>query len=176
MTPQEAEFAARLARIEAGGASRRATIFVGLDESYVIDRTRSVRASGAATLLGNAGYPLSIMVAFFFGCVAYATGRLLRFHMSGAADTPFTPDVEMAIDLATGLMISLLFSQIDGMRLSEQKIAKTFGVIFGMLTFHNLVHMYPDIFTRLFSELWVSKLIVSTKAYSLLWRGISFTF
>jgi hypothetical protein len=176
ITPQQAEFAARLARIEADGG-RKATIFVGLDESFVLDRSqKKQRRAPVAGMLVNALYPLSMVLSFGMGGVAYAIGRYIRFHLSGVSDAPVDPDIEMLIDMAAGLVIGLLLSQIDRMKLPEQKVAKAFGVIFGMLTFHNFVHLYPEPFTKLFSELWVTRLISSTEAHSLLWRGISFTF
>lgn len=177
MTPQQAEFAKRLARIEAGAARPRATIFVGPDEAYEIDRTRHRRRrSPLATLIGNALYPLSFLLAFVLGGLGYGLARYIRFHLTGVNDTPLDPDIEMLVDLAMGLVCTVLVSQVDRMRAPEQKVAKALGVIICLLTFHNLVHEFPEFFTGLFSKLWVTTIIASTEPHSLLWRGISFTF
>ena len=94
----------------------------------------------------------------------------------GVNDTPLDPDIEMMVDLVAGLVCTLLICQVDRMCAPEQKVATALGVVVGLLAFHNLVHQFPEVFTVLFSKLWVTGVLTSTEAHSLLWRGISFTF
>ncbi|PZQ99521.1 MAG: hypothetical protein DI533_02290 [Cereibacter sphaeroides] len=178
MTSQEAEFAARIARIEAASAGKgKTTLYVGVDESYVFDRpTRRGPPGGLMAALQNAGYPLSVILSFALGAFAFCVGRYIRYQLSGMAETKTDPDVEMLIDLMVGVAIALLMGQLDRLKSYEQLIAKSLGVVFALLTFHNLVHMYPDEFSLLFSPLWVSKILATTEPHSILWRGISFVF
>ena len=177
MTPQEAEFTARLARIEAAAGQRKATLYVGPDESYVLDRPeRRRQPNGLVALLLNASYPLSMVLAFGLGFLAYAIGRYVRFHLTGVGGAPPDPDTEMLLQLGTGLAIAAVMGAADRMKAFEYLIAKSLGVVIGLLSFHNLVHLYPEEFKLLFSQIWVTKLVTTTEPFSLLWRGISFTF
>lgn len=177
MTPQQAEFTARLARIEAAAGGRKTTLYVGPDEHYVFDRPeRSRRRSGVIAVLMNASYPLSMVLAFGLGVLAFAIGRCIRFHLTGVAEAPPDPDTEMLLQLGTGLAIAAVMGAVDQMKAFEYMIAKSLGVVAGLLAFHNLVHLYPDLFKVLFSPIWVTKTVTTTEPFSLLWRGISFTF
>ena len=177
MTPQQAEFTARLARIEAASGQRKATLYVGPDESFVLDRPeRRRQTSGLVALLLNASYPLSMVMAFGLGFLAFAIGRYIRFHLTGVGETPPDPDMEMVLQLGTGLAIAAVLGAVDQMKAFEYLIAKSLGVVAGLLAFHNLVHVYPDQFKLLFSPIWVTKMVTTTEPFSLLWRGISFTF
>ena len=177
MTPQEVEFAARVARIEASAGSRKATLYVGLDETYVLDRpSRKPPPSRTMTLICNAGYPLSMVLSFVMGFLAFGLGRYLRYHIQGMPDPGADLDVEALVEVSIGLIITLLVGQFDRLRSSEQMVAKVLGVVCALLTFHNLVHMYPGVFDQLFSKLWVTRVITTTAPQSIAWRGISFAF
>ena len=177
MTPQEAEFAARVARIESAAGRRTATLYVGPDESYVLDRPDTRAGDASLVILAeNASYPLSMVFSFIIGFLAYGLGCWVRFQLTDAAATRPDPDMEMIIGLSVGLLIALLVGQLDRMKAPEQIVAKALGVVCSLLMFHNLVHLFPDVFERLFSPIWTSKVLGSTAARSVLWRGISFTF
>ena len=176
MTPQEAEFAARVARIEQKTGTRRTTLYVGPDDHFVVDRPDRTRRTRLGTLMRNAGYPLSMVLSFLLGFLAFGIGRWVRYHLTGVADVPPDPDMEMMIELGLGLGVAVLLSQLDRLVEFEHLVAKALGVAIGLLGFHNLVHLFPDPFAMLFSNMWVTRMISTTEAQSLLWRGISFTF
>jgi hypothetical protein len=177
MTPQQVEFAARIARIEAGGGGRTATIFVGPDESFQFARgPKSRRRTSLATTLGNIFYPFSLVLCFGLGVLALGLGRYFRFHLTGIDYAADNPDIEILIDIATGLIIGMAFGLVDRMRLSDQVISRSLGVAIGSIGFHNLVHFYPQVFETLFSKMWVTRVLTTTEAHSLVWRGISFIF
>jgi hypothetical protein len=177
MTPQQAEFTARLARIEAAAGKRSTTLYVGPDESYVLDRpVRRRNRSALLVMMGNAAYPLSLVLSFLVGFLAFGIGRYIRFHLTGAADAPPDPDTEMLIEVCSGLVIAAMLGQFDRMKSFEYLVAKSLGVVVALLTFHNLVHEFPEQFKMLFSPIWVTKVVTQTEPFSLVWRGISFTF
>lgn len=177
MTTQQAEFAARIARIEAGGGHRRSTIFVGPDEVFqFVGGPRVVRRAGLATTLGNILYPFTLVLCVAIGVLALAIGRCLQFHLVTFDVSGGNADIKLMIDIGAGLLIAMGFGMLDRMWLPDQVISRLTGVVLGALGLHNLVHMYPQIFDRLFSESWVSGILASTEAQSLLWRGVSYTF
>jgi hypothetical protein len=47
------------------------------------------------------------------------------------------------------------------------------GIAAATLALHNVVHAYPLYFEPVFSQLWVSHVVTSTDAGSIVWRGVS---
>lgn len=177
ISDQQAEFDLRLRRIADRASTRTQTIFVGEDEIYDIQlrvRKRQVSAFGQA--IGNALYPVSLLLAVALGAVSHALGMLLRFQVMGLKPWSPNPDIEMLVQLVLGFCLALVVGYFLRLRSTTHTPLKLFGAGLGVLLFHNLVHQWPDLFGQLTSPMWVSKLCAMTKAHSLLWRGISFPF
>ena len=169
------DFSLRLKRIEASSVARTQRVFVGEDESYIVPRhVWKVKKSGLAALIGNAAYPLSMVLAVLLGIAAHALGMILRFYLQGLPDWKANPDLEMLEQVILGYALAMVFGYLLGLRNSVLTPLKSAGAALGVLFFHNAVHLYPQIFAKLTSELWVSQLIAHSKAHALLWRGISF--
>ena len=177
ITDQQTEFDLRLRRIADRAATRTQTIFVGEDEVYDIQlRSRKRQSNGLVQSIGNALYPISLVLAVALGAVAHALGMLLRFQVMGLKPWSPNPDIEMLVQIVLGFCLALVFGYFLRLRSTTHTPLKLFGAGLGVLLFHNAVHQWPDLFGQLTSPLWVSKLCAVTKAHSLLWRGISFPF
>jgi hypothetical protein len=174
LSPQKLEFAARIARIEAGCGSKT-TVYVGMDETFQLKGRRKGPAGGQIEILRNALYPLSIVVCFALGIAANALATWLRFRLDGLPDPAADPDVNMAVQLMAGFCIAMVVAHLLRLRSGELTLAKSLGVVVGMLTLHNAVHVWPEAFKAAFSPLWVGQVIAQTEPQSLLWRGICFT-
>jgi hypothetical protein len=48
------------------------------------------------------------------------------------------------------------------------------GVLAAIVSFHNLVHLYPAQFADMFSPTFVQQVVTTTDANSIIWRGKSF--
>ncbi len=176
MSAHQIEFADRIARIEAGSAASRFTLYVGVDESYVIGRRETKRAQGLGELARNAAYPLSMIAALLLGMISYAAGRLLQFRLNGMPDPTINPNTVMVSEAVIGFAIAVVTGFLLHLRGKELTSVKSAGVVMGSLFFHNVVHAFPQLFEMAFSPMWVSRVLTTTEAGSLLWRGISFTF
>lgn len=169
------DFSLRLKRIEASSIARTQRVFVGEDESYILPRhVWKVRRSGLGALIGNAAYPISMVIAVLLGITAHAMGMILRFYLQGLTDWKASPDIEMLKQLVLGYALAMVFGYLLGLRSSVLTPLKSLGVATGVLFFHNAVHLYPQVFAKLTSALWVAQMIDHTKVHSVLWRGISF--
>ncbi len=169
------DFALRLERIASASRARTQRVFVGEDESYVVPRHEwKHKASGATTALGNAMYPLSLVLAVVVGIVAHGVTMVARYYIDGLPDWNANPNIEMFKQLVMAYVLAMVVGYLIGLRSSTLTALKVLGCALGVLAFHNAVHMYPDLFAKLTSQLWVAQMIAHTKAHSLLFRGISF--
>lgn len=169
------DFAARVQRIEAMRASAQQLIHVGADEAYLMPRRdkRAVPSSGRV-LLTNLMYPVSMVMAVAMGVAGHAAGQIARFHLQGMQDPGANPDVEMLVQIAVGLGLSMAFGYVLQLKGHTFTTLKSLGVVIGLLFFHNAVHLWPKVFAGLTSEIWVNQILSQTKPYSLMWRGITF--
>ncbi len=179
VSPGHADFARRVARINSGVASSKRTLFVGVDESYVIP-VGFGRAGKAGNVSGgtlrNALEPLSLILAFGLGVVAHGLAMVARFHLVGLPKVKATPDLEMLTQFVLGFLLALVCARALRLRGSSQQLARSIGVVAAVLLFHNIVHAYPEETGRVFSPLWVADVVTSTKPHSFLFRGLSFAF
>lgn len=171
------DFALRMQRIEATAKAQTQRLFVGEDECYVLPRAvRKIRKSGLAEMLGNLLYPLSMFVAPLLGVLSHGVGMLLRYQVMGLKGWSDNPDIEMVAQVILGFSLAMVMGYLIGLRSNRLTSLKALGVLFGLLCFHNAVHMYPEVFTRLTSSLWVSQMMAATKAHSVMWRGVCLVF
>jgi hypothetical protein len=175
MSPQKLEFAARIARIEAGCGSKT-TVYVGMDETFQLMPSGRARKGGEFEVFRNALYPLSMVVCFGLGVLANAAATWLRFFLNGLPDPGADPDVDMAIQLVSAFCIAMVVAHFLRLRSGELTLSKSLGVVVCMLSFHNAVHLWPEAFKIAFSPMWVGQMLAQTEPDSLLWRGICFTF
>ncbi len=172
---QQREFQARLQRVAERASGHVQTIHVGEDETYTLPRrVRSAPRSGPLAVLINAFYPVSMVLAAALGALGHLAGMLIRFHAMGLQGWSEKPDVDMVVQVILGFGIALIVGHLIALRSSSHILLNLAGAAAGVLFMHNLVHLYPEIATRLTSPLWVSRMLAATKPHSLLWMGISF--
>ena len=177
MSPGHADFARRVARINSGAASSKRTLFVGMDESYVIPpKPGHSRTTTVGTTLRNALGPLSLLVAFGIGAVAHGLAMVARFHLVGLPKVKASPDLEMLTQFVLGFLLALVCAKALRMKGPSQQVARSIGVVAAVLLAHNLVHAYPEAAGRVFTPLWVADVVTSTKPHSILFRGLSFVY
>lgn len=175
MSVHQTDFAARIARIEKGIGSSKTTIYVGLDETYAV-QYRARGKNGTLDLARNAGYPLSVLLAFCIGVLSNGLSRLATFLSQGLPDGTINVDYAAMMDFITAMMLSVVIGACLGMNIRNFMVARSLGVVAGMFGLHNVVHQWPWLFEPIFSKLWVGYILSSTEARSLLWRGVSFAF
>jgi len=177
MSPQQLEFSARIARINAGAMNTRTTVYVGVDDAFsFLPKARVMRGEGLVGAMQNAGYPLAFAASVLIGTVAHALTVYFRFKLTGLPDPTADPTVEMSVTLVSGFVTALVLGYLSGLSSRATVAMKFLGVVLGMLFFHNAVHAWPQVFEPMFSTVWVNQIVTSTEAHSLLFRGISFTF
>ncbi|MCB6177148.1 hypothetical protein LHP98_03265 [Rhodobacter sp. Har01] len=176
MAGQNASFEARIARIRAGQASGKATVFVGQDLTFSYRPKSRQRRGGLGDVLRNAGFVLVFPLCLGLGFLSHALGRYADWVLNGVPQTPENVDFEMAMVALIGACIAVVLAHLAGLREKALRVPLLMGVVVGMLSFHNLVHLYPDTFETLFSPIWVARITSITEPHSLLFRGISFPF
>jgi len=171
---QKQEFAARVARINAGGLHTRHTLFVGMEETFVLhgDLPRPKRRSDIEAEEGDA---LSMLIAFTFGIVALVLARYLMFQVLGVTQSPATATdmvIEGVLALALAYIVCLPLNASRGVHV----IAQATGVALATVALHNLVHLAPDPFVYAFSPDWVAGVLRETAPASLRFGAQTLTF
>jgi hypothetical protein len=171
---QKSQFEARLKRISAGGANTMGQVYVGPAE----DSERFGKKRRAVSVLPSPretiGYPLSIVGAILIGMLAVLISRWARYTISGGSLTGEDPDIMMAIDAGLALAIGFVLKQIFRLTGKVQETSKTIGIFAMVCIMHNFVHVWPGAFEMAFSPEWVTDVIETTQANSILFRGVSF--
>lgn len=173
---QKSEFHARLARIESGAASSKTTLYVGMDETILVNNKANARLLKKATAVPQKRLGLmELLLCIVLGVFSLVLGLYIRFSITGSADPLGSPDMEMMINGGLGLAITLFSGYFLRMPLLKMFPVGAVGVMAGVMAFHNLVHIYPEKFAEMFSPIWVEHVITATDANSIIWRGVSFT-
>jgi hypothetical protein len=172
---QKAEFQARLARIESGTGSSKSTLYVGLDESYLVSNKTNAKLQKRAAAeppkpLGLFG----ILVAITLGVLSLGLAIYLQFTMTGNASPLDKSDITLAINGGLGLTIALFGGYLLKMPMMKFTPVAAIGVLAALVSFHNLVHLYPAQFAEMFSPTFVEQVVTTTDANSIIWRGKSF--
>jgi hypothetical protein len=176
MSPHQLDFSARIARIESGSGSSKSTLYVGMDETYAVTygqrgQNRAGQSSGG--VFRSLGSLMLLITAFVVGVAANVAARLVDFIYNGLPGPATNVDMQMGIDFAIALVVSLLLGLVLGIRLREFIMVRVIGIAAGMLALHNLVHFYPQYFAPAFPAPWVNHILSSTEAGTIIWRGVS---
>lgn len=172
---QKNEFLARLSRIEAGVGSSKSTLYVGLDETYQVDSKASAKLKKGiekqpAKPLGIFGMVLSAGL----GAVALVVALYLRFAITGEAGPLGNTDAAMVTNGGIGLAVAFFSGYMLKMPMLKFVPISAVGVLAGLVSFHNLVHIYPSQFANVFSPTWVDQVVSATEANTIIWRGETF--
>jgi hypothetical protein len=174
MTMQNADFSARIARIERGTGICKSTLFVGMDEVYSVNYAD--RGRRRESRLANAWYPISVAMTFVVGAASDLVLRWIDWMTKGVPAVAADPGYAMVTGFFTALIVSLILGALLGIRVSERLGLRAAGIVAGMLGWHNAVHAWPDVFATAFSPLWVGVITGMTEPQSIYWLGNSIGF
>lgn len=171
MTIHSKEFSERLARIEAGTTTNRHTLFVGMDEAYVIPPKPKARKQ--ANLLENLGYAIGRVWAVALGGLAVIMLAVARFWLGLSAPVQGDPINDQVLTWSLALCLAVyigkrMYSNREG--LIGLHAAGALAMTVGM---HNVVHLAPEVFDILCSPSWTSEVRGWGELYSVVVRGVA---
>ncbi|MCF8486217.1 MAG: hypothetical protein K9G71_13465 [Rhodobacteraceae bacterium] len=177
MSVHNPDFAARLDRIAAGGKNTRNTLFVGIDEAYVLPVKNGKIQKPRVSMIEVLAQPLAGVAALFMGMVAMIVIKVLHFQIFANAPVWGSALNAMALDI----MLALLLCVVSGRLVFRDHAAtlrswQVLGVFFAAAGLHNLVHLLPGAFAVLFSENWVRTVLITTDIRTLIIGTISVPF
>lgn len=142
------DFADRIARIEAQHQS--------------IQRRRVARAQGTP------GYALSLLAAVGVGYMILLMARYARFHLTGLLPGETGVDISaLGVEMAMAMMASVILGWLFQFNSAEHSAARGCGMVVALFTTHMWVHAFPAMFSVVFSEAWVNRVILLTDAGTL---------
>lgn len=168
-------FAARLARIEAGGPNTKGTIFVGQDEQHHLGNKAVGKQGKSSAATSTSLTPLSLIAAFGFGLLAAGIASYARFQLSANLPQLEDPDLEMAFLIGTGFVLSLVMAQLLRLTSIKHKALQLVGVFVMACGFHNLAHWLPGPMSRALSPDWVLQVQTEAPPNSARFRGDYYT-
>lgn len=176
MTMHMNDFHERLARIEAGGLNTRNTLFVGMDESFLLTREKPGVARKAGSALVNAAYPLTILAALALALASVTFVKMVHFHLFGNAPIGSEPLNDLAIEMVLSVLLSFGLARWFWQDHTRLRGYMATGVLIMAVGWHNFVFLAPAPFGMLFSDLWVAQVMAQTEFRSILIRGYTIPF
>lgn len=171
------EFAARLARIEAGGENTRHTMFVGMDEKLTLspEQAGSLYVEQLVAPKKSAKPLISVIVALMLGILGVFLGSYAEFYVLGLP-TELDADTMLVIEAALAMCIAFGLGQAFRLSSMLHLGANAAGVLAAICLMHNVVHLYPDLFARVFAPEWTEQVISTTELHTVVFRGKPITF
>lgn len=177
MSVRDGEFAARLERIAAGGAHTRNTLFVGIDEAYVLPIKNGKIQKPRLSLIEGLSTPIVMASALFMGIFAMILVRVVHFHGFSNAPVMGSAMVSLALDSLLAVILCILIGRVIFRdHAATLRSWQVVGVIFAATGLHNLVHLLPGAFALLFSENWVRSILITTEMRTLTLGHMSLPF
>lgn len=162
MSPGHADFARRVARITSGADSSKRTLFVGMDESYVLP----ARQSGRAAPLRRSGRGprgvVPLLLALMTGVLAQGAVLVARVRFVDSAALP--DDAMTATAALAGAALALALTVALALRLTSgpQLLVACLGVAAGVAMMHDLVHLWPEQSAALLTRQGVAEILATT--------------
>lgn len=122
------------------------------------------------TLVGRLAYPLSFVMAFFFGVLSVFLGRFAFAHLGGPmqdgdATTLYIIDLALAGAMAFALNVALKSGE------KEKQSVSMAGVFASVSLMHNLIWMFPDTSAVIYGQEWVDALMGRSVPNSFYFQG-----
>jgi hypothetical protein len=177
MSVQNNDFAARLERIAAGGVNTRNTLFVGIDEAYVLPMKNGKSQRPRTSMIDGLTTPIVMASAAFMGIFAMILVRVVHFH--GFANAPVLDSamVSLALDSLMAVILCILIGRVVFRdHAATLRSWQVMGVSLAATGLHNLVHVLPGAFSVLFSENWVRTVLITTEMRTLILGHMSLPF
>ena len=161
----QTDFQDRLQRIEKQGAGRAQVFNAGAglkrEVRHKVARRRSV------------GF-VTMPVALGLGALSLVGARLALFRYGGLPEAFAQPDYELAAQAMLALALAMLSALLFNLVRKRHLLASVMGIVLAMTAMHNLVHMAPGEWAKIFSPQWVSEIRATTEPNTLEFRGASF--
>jgi len=159
----------RLKRISKGGANTTAQMYVGPVEEAAVRRDK---AAGQGSNLMQ--YPLWIIGGVLMGAVGVVLSRLARFQLTGGALAGENADLWMIVDGIFAVAIVIAMRSLLSVSGVPMILAKAFGIVAMIGIMHALVHETPEVFSKVFSPVWVNEVLVTTQPRTILFLDGAF--
>lgn len=161
----QTDFQERLKRIEKKGAGR-AQVFNAADGLKREPERRVSRRKPVGVV--------SVPIALILGAISLIVARLAIFRFGGLPEEFAKPDYELAAQAGMALGLVLLLAILFNMVRKRHLLASVAGIVLAMTAMHNLVHMAPGEWAKIFSPQWVSEIRATTEPNTLEFRGASY--
>ncbi len=158
----QSDFQARLSRIEKKGVGQ-AQVFNAADGLKREMRHKTARRESAGIV--------SVPVSLVLGALSLIAARLAIFRYGGLPEEFAKPDYELAAQIGLALGLSVLLALLFNLVRKRHLLASVLGIALAISAMHNLVHMAPGQWARLFSPQWVSEIRATTEPNTLEFRG-----
>ncbi len=116
---------------------------------------------------------LSYVLAFAMGGLAAIIARFLRFQLTGDA-AQISQDMDLALDIIFAIVVAFILREAVSLSAVKRMGAQFAGILLAIVTMHNVVHTMPDVFSKMFSEDWVTHVTQTTDPGTLYFRGHSY--
>ena len=166
---QKKHFDERLKRISKGGANTTAQMYVGPPEE-----TAARGKGGSDELSSLMQSPLWIIGAVLMGAVGVILSRLARFQLTGGALAGENADLFMIVDGVFAVAIVIALRSLLRRSGASMILAKALGIVAMIGIMHALVHEAPEVFSKVFSPVWVNEVLATTQPRSILFLDGAF--
>ena len=142
-------------------------------QSHRMQRAYLHSAHGRWTL--DIGQFLSLLVAGVIGLLSVPLLRFAMFLSQGLPDAPARPGLALMVDAIFAFCFAFFLVRIL-MSVSGRAhmIAQMIGIWVALTTMHNLVHAYPEPWSRVFSPDWVARTVQMTEPNTFYLVGLTF--
>jgi hypothetical protein len=166
----------RISRIEAKAAKGTQTVHVGDDE---MDLRELKRLDNDPALKRRRHYHTGMLwsaIAVISAATSVIAIRAVRADFFQALLTGTEAQSELITDLVLSLLAVLFIRQLFSLRWRSFVALQLPAVLAMVLGMHNLVHVAPQAFARVFPQPWVETVLATTEMNSVLLPGKSITF
>lgn len=164
MTIHANDFHERLARIEAGAGNTRHTVFVGMDDSFVVPK--KVQAYVPTNRLEGLGDAIGRIWAVLLGGLAVLVVVIARYWTGLDSALPGNPFYDQGLMLLLSLGMAVLLSRLFFADRRGLLGRLAMGCLLASIGWHNVVHAYPVVFETLCSPAFVSRVLGETRMFS----------
>jgi type IV secretory pathway TrbD component len=147
-----------------------------VEKRLVVSQAEAKRSARRRKPARTQGGMLSHLLALGTGGLAVVASRLIRALVFDAQLNGADATMAMMNDAALALAVAFLVKAMFHFNLTQFALLQGSGAAAMLLGMHNLVHLAPELFGRVFPAHWVSQVLATTEPHSLLIQGASVMF
>ena len=114
---------------------------------------------------------LLVVLAIAMGALSAMIARYVHFQLTGAIGVNLSANLDFTMDVLLSIAIAFWVRELVSLSAVRQMGAQFAGILLALVTMHNVVHAFPDPFSRLFSSEWVQHVTETTEQGTLIIRG-----